>query len=611
MKSLNIIILILIVPAICFSQKDPIKFGQISLSELEMKVYEPDSSASAVVLCTYGHFRSADLTFTQVVRIKILKKEGYSWANWVFPTSEKGNIRGYTYNLENGEIIKEPLKKDAIFAERAFENYYRMRVAMPNVKVGSVVDIEFSYLGFPQEWRFQQLIPVKWSELYIENSPYFLFRYNFFGFETLLSSDKNCWKAKEMPAFKEEPYMNSIENYITKLEFDLSRYETSWTELDVLFRESPRFGGAIEGSLYWNDISKEILGRNLSNEGKIEAAWKAVKIVKWNQYQSCFATESDMRLIYSKKMGNSADINLMLLQLLRKLDFEAFPVVLSTRENGMLSPVTASLTKLNHVIVFLESDNKKYFLDATEDYMPFDLIPEKCLNWQGRLLQGNESSWVEIQTLKKDKEMTIYNLEMDNELNLTGKINNIRFDYAGYNFRKNYFSFNGNSEFIEDFIKTKAGLKILESEFKNIDIFNLPVEDKYSVNITDQVIQIGDEYYLYPLFYEQIKDNPFRIEERKYPIDFAYKREKTVMINITIPDNFEITEIPESIKMKMTGDEGSFLYQINALNNKITLSFKFSINQEIILPEKYADLKEFYNQIINKHSQPIILKKKV
>jgi hypothetical protein len=611
MKSLNIVIFLLIIPLFCFSQKDPIKFGQISLSDLEMKVYEPDSSASAVVLCAYGHFRSTDLIYTIVVRVKILKKEGYDLANWVFPTSEKGNIRGYTYNLEDGKIIKEPLKKEAIFAERVFENYYRMRVAMPNVKVGSVVDIEFSYLGFPLEWRFQELIPVKWSELYIENSPYFLFRYNFFGFEPLLSSDKNCWKAKEMPAFKKEPYMNSIENYITKLEFDLSRYATSWKELDLFFRESPQFGGAIEGSLYWNDISKEILGRNLSKEGKIEAAWQAVKLIKWNQVQSCFATESDMRLIYNKKIGNSADINLMLLQLLRKLDFEAFPVVLSTRENGILSPVTASLTKLNHVIVFLESDNKQYFLDATEDYMPFNLLPEKCLNWQGRLLKSDESSWVEIQSQKKDKEMSIYNLEMDGELNLKGKINNIRFDYAGYNFRKNYFSFNGNSEFIEDFIKNKAGLKILDAEYKNIDMFTLPVEDSYSVNITDQVTQIGDEYYLYPLFYEQIKDNPFRIEERKYPIDFAYKREKTVMVNITIPDNFEIVEIPESIKMKMTGDEGSFLYQVNALNNKITLNFKFSINQEIILPEKYADLKEFYNQIINKHSQPIIIKKKV
>jgi hypothetical protein len=92
MKPSILLICLLVLPVLCFSQKDPIKFGKISLDELEMKAYEPDTSASAVVLCDYGYFQAIDLKFTRVIRVKILKKEGYNWANWVFPSLVKGYL---------------------------------------------------------------------------------------------------------------------------------------------------------------------------------------------------------------------------------------------------------------------------------------------------------------------------------------------------------------------------------------------------------------------------------------------------------------------------------------------------------------------------------------
>jgi hypothetical protein len=91
-----------------FSQKEPIKFGKPELSDLEMTVYPPDSSASAVILCNYGYFDGDDYMFTRVIRIKILKPEGLIWADHTFPTSERSMITGYTYNLdENGGIVKD------------------------------------------------------------------------------------------------------------------------------------------------------------------------------------------------------------------------------------------------------------------------------------------------------------------------------------------------------------------------------------------------------------------------------------------------------------------------------------------------------------------------
>ncbi len=86
-----------------------------------------------------------------------------------------------TVNLENGKAVKEKLRNESIFVNRVTEGIYETRIAMPDVKVGSVIDLEFRFQGIPAEWRFQEEIPVRYSELVFENSPYVKFTSNFFG----------------------------------------------------------------------------------------------------------------------------------------------------------------------------------------------------------------------------------------------------------------------------------------------------------------------------------------------------------------------------------------------------------------------------------------------
>ncbi|MBN2519306.1 MAG: hypothetical protein JXB17_02280, partial [Bacteroidales bacterium] len=406
-KFILIIVALIISLQPVFTQKAPIKFGKVDISDLEMKYYEPDSSAPAVILCDYGYFNSTQFQFTRILRIKILKKEGYNWANRGFNTSSKTSIRGITFNLENGEIIKNKLKPESIFKERVTEDFYIMRVAMPNVKVGSVIDIQFVHPGIPYEWRFQEKIPVKYNELIMEDSPYVNFRKNFFGYEPLSVTSDRRWVAKNMPAFKEEPYITTVENYISKFEFDILNisfpgyfkdFTTNWEAVNDLLLDAEYFGDAIIGSLYLYSIAKEIKEKYKTDEEKLIAAYETVKKVKWNEKERLFTSSPTLGYVYKEEIGNSADVNLILLQLLKKLDFEVYPIALSTRENGILNPFFPSYHKLNYVIVYLKANNKEYLLDATEEYMPVGLIPKRCINSQGRLIDEEKTKWVDLKT---------------------------------------------------------------------------------------------------------------------------------------------------------------------------------------------------------------------
>ncbi|HEY4786455.1 MAG TPA: hypothetical protein VIH57_10420, partial [Bacteroidales bacterium] len=414
------------------AQKAPMKFGKINKADLEMKVYPSDTSAAAAILCNYGYFDSNQIQFVWTIRIKILKKEGTNWGNHVFPVPTKSNVRGITFNLENGQIIESKLKSESIFKERVTNNYSRVRVAMPNVKEGSIIDLEFVFQGLPNEWRFQEEIPVRWSELIIEPSPYLDFSTSFTGFEPLAERSDMRWVSKNMPAFRKEPYMNDMSNYITKVDIELrsivipnafSYYgTTSWDAVNKNLYDDENFGGALTGSMYLNSVAKEIEKRYTDPLDKIKAAQAAIKKVKWNERNSLFSSVTSLGSAYNKKIGNSADINMMLIQLLRKLDFEAYPLALSTRDNGFLPFTKPTIDKFNYVLAYTTVGNKPYLLDATEEYMPVGLLPRRCMNLRGRIVDDKKPEWVDIKTDKKLKRVIQYDLKLESDNQLTGKL---------------------------------------------------------------------------------------------------------------------------------------------------------------------------------------------
>ncbi len=617
--SFSLLLLGVFISLLSMADKSPVRYGKVSLEELKMTTYEADTSASAVILCDYGFFNSTEFQFKQVTRIKILKKEGYSLANKTFPPYNNAYVRGITFNLENDEIVESKLKSESIFKEKIYGDKERLRITMPNVKVGSVIDIEIVYNWLPFEWTFQQEIPVKYSELYIEHSQYVSFRKNFFGFEPLAVNESNHWIAENMPAFKAEPYISNPENYLTRFEFDIlevkihpyyESYTTSWEDLSDLLYNDNHFGIPLRNDSYMNKISKEILTIAKTDEEKLRMAHEYIKTFKWNKYESLFTSNSSVGFVMSDHSGNSADVNIALIQLLGKLGFQVTAVMLSTRDNGFLSPVYPSLNKLNYVIAKVELNGKELLIDGTEQYAPYYLLPERCLNLFGRTYDREKSDVVNLITDKKDKELICYTLTFDEELALTGMLSTQKIDYAALDFRNKYKSFSSQESYLENLMMEYPGIRIKSATIENIDSLYLPVKDKYEIVLKNYVDEVGENLYFYPMLLHRIDENPFKHEKRNYPVDFIHNFEKTYVVSITLPEGLEVAGLPENINMKLPDNSAYYYYQISNLSNAIQFSFKYGINKTVFPENEYQEIKEFFNQIIAKHAEPIILKRK-
>lgn len=603
-----------------FGAKEPMKYGKIDKSELEMTVYPADSSAAAVILCQYGYYNASQHQFVHQIRIKILKEEGKSQGNFYVPAAEKTNVRGQTVNIENGKEVITKLSKEGIFIEKVMRDVYRARVAMPNVKVGSVLDVEFYFNGIPNYWTFQSTIPMKWSELVIEDNQYLTFRKNYVGFITLESSDNNRWVAKNVPAFISEPFVNNSSNYMARFDFEIQSihipgyyykdYATNWNAVAETFKNDDDFGKKIDGFNLFLNATEKIIKQTATNPyDKMQKAFETIKTFKWNDVSSAWISTTGLESAFSKKVGNVCEINLSLLILLRKLGIEAYPVVLSTRDNGILPKFSASLSRFNYVVVQAIIGENTYLLDATEKYLPVDMLPERALNESGLIILKDNFGWADLLPKKKNKWVNLAQLKLTEDGTLKGEFNFTKFEYSALNHRINYKSYNSQEEYLDNLEKKYPGLSIEKYSCADFDSIEKPLTETMEVIFKNQTTKLNDQIFFNPINFDRLKENPFKIEERLYPVDFSYPIDRKDVIMIEIPDGYTITQLPKNIKMQTPDNTASFQMLSTVQNNKIQVVFKFNINKPIFYTSEYRDLKNFYDELVKKQSEMIALKK--
>ena len=581
------------------------------------KIPPPDEPLILLIIFVFNMLR---FEFSIHGIIKILKKGGVSEANIRVRVPSKSNVKARTYNLENGEVVVTKMKGESIFKEIVEGNVSAIRFSLPNVKEGSIIEFSYFFTGIPYSWEFQKEIPVIWSELRMERSQYIKFQRHFFGREFLNIVEDNRWVASDMPAFRKEPYMNSINNYVTKFEFEIHEitfpsyykaYTTSWDKVREVLMKDEDYEIKLSGNKFLNKHAESIGTKDISDYDKAKAAYEFVRNeITWDLSNSKYAYSSFLK-VFKEKKGNSAEINLMLISLLRKMDFEVNPVVLSTRDNGLLSPLFASLDKLNYVIAQVRIEDKKYLIDATDKHAPFGLLPKKCLNGEAKVLYEEHISSVNLSPKKSYFEMCNANLKLSKEGNVKGFFSYQLKDYAAYDFRKELDEYASQDEFIKDKQADHNGLYIDSYKIENIDSIYKTLKVEYEIELEDNVDLIGNNIYINPMLFERIDENPFKTEDRKYPVDFIHPISKKYILNLSIPEGFIVDKLPKSIKVSLPNKKGHFIYQIANNENDIQFMYSFVINNPIFLSDEYLMLKGFYNTLINKQSEMIVLKKEI
>jgi hypothetical protein len=123
----------------------------------------------------------------------------------------------------------------------------------------------------------------------------------------------------------------------------------------------------------------------------------------------------------------------------------------------------------------------------------------------------------------------------------------------------------------------------------------------------------GDASILYinPVVHLRVDENPFRLEDRVYPVDFGKASERTLICNISIPENYLADELPKPKVVLLPNNGGKFTYNVQVVGKTINVISILSINQSLFTQLEYKGLREFYDLVVSKHAEQIVLKKKI
>ena len=256
-----------------------------------------------------------DMVFKRFIRVKILNRNGMSVGQFALGVelgthyfAERSNSRGVaesitdlhgsTFNLENGIIRETKLDTASIFEEKVEGDLTGKKFAMPALKEGSIFDVCYTERSIFDDqlksWNFQSEFPCLWSDyqvripaayhyrMKLQGDPHFdinttnsveeKFKIEFGGEHGTTVGDVHMsgnstqirWVKKNEKAFRREPYVNNVRNYIDRVTFQLEYFQwndredktndySTWKEASKTYFKNSGLGEDLEKMNFWMD----------------------------------------------------------------------------------------------------------------------------------------------------------------------------------------------------------------------------------------------------------------------------------------------------------------------------------------------------------------------
>ena len=334
-------------------------------------------------------------------------------------------------------------------------------------------------------------------------------------------------------------------------------------------------------------------GLDLLNEAFAEVKSK----MTWNREYGKYL-KSTLQKAYEEGEGNSADINLNLVALLRDLGINSFPVLLSTQNNGIIMPSHPSVSSFNYVIAMALIDGETYLMDATDQNSMINLLPIRCLNDKGRIIGQTTEKWVNLIDYKTYISRSLCNLSFDNDMNLSGQISKSLTEYAAYSFKSEVNDSTDLTEYVKSFEEENNAVEINNLEIEGVEATSSNIILSYDISANNFVTKAGEVIYFSASLDPFFNENPFKLDKREFPVEFDYPYTVQRTYSFVIPESYEISELPESIALKLPENAGNFYYQVQQLNNALNVNFYIQIKKSQFLPNNYEQLKSFFKVLL-------------
>ena len=611
-------------------------FGNIDTADLRSTSCDFEKDANAEVLFDRGRVYFSIMGYLALERhrrIKIFNEKGKEFGSVrieydrMYGVDHILNMEAQTINLENGKIVTTKIDPKQFYFEHTDKSKDALTFTFPNVKPGSVVEYRYTLernmaTNFPA-WYFQCEMPTRYSEFDV----YFSSRLQFkalnrtnqpFSKDTTLVGG-HLWTATDLPSSKQESFMRAKGDDLQAISLLVSsvqdyngktiELQDTWAKLGKTMANSRDYYKELDQHLSGEDTLIKHAMMLKTDDEKIAYLFGAVRnIIGWNDFYNWASTDG-IKAAWKKRSGNSAEVNAVLYHLLKNSGVKAYPMLVSTRENGLLDPAFVDRFQINSLVAFVPVDSNKYYvLDATNKYNMYNQVPFDLLNSYGLCLNKEKDQYnmVFIENKTPAREVIVIDADISPDAKMKGSG-----QIASYHYNRSteleVYKKLGEEKFKEYLNGRDNNVKITNLKLDNMQVDTLPLNQKfdftYDLNNSDNYI------FFTPNIFTPLHDNPFLSEVRNSPVDFGYSNDRVIIGRYKMPSGYTIQSLPKNTNIVMVDKSVRFKRALEQQDGYITLRYEIHINRTRFQRSEYPDLREFFKRMYEMLDEQIVLKK--
>ena len=606
-------------------------FGDVDIADLQLTTCSFDKGANAMVLFSLGNIDYVDYSGLDMMvhkRLKIFNDKGRDLASirLTYTNNEEiTDIRAETINLVNNKIQIIVLDPKLIYSQKLDKQYRAYIFTLPGIKPGSVIDLKYTWhtkldVNYPP-WLFQDLVPTRFSQF--EANFRNAYSFNITKKTTLpLVIDtifraayggpiKRVWALNNIPAFRIEPYMSSIEDNFQGIYFKPRTMGATWLNIGIGMYFEPEFGGQLTIPIAGEDSIVTQAKKIKSENEKIAYIFNTVKnSMVWNHVDRWF-TEAGTKKAWENKSGNSTEINLILYRLLKLAGVHPSLLVLNTREYGEIEIDNPGVSRLNKTVVKVPIDDLNFYvLDASGKFNTYNVTPYSLLNLNMLTIDpdGKYPAIIRVNTEGYSQNRVMITGEIKSGGTVEGNAEIISTNYLRANTLDIHDKL-GDKKYIDDLLREgNNAIEITGHAFKNMENDTLPLQETFKFK---QELTGSDDQYIYfnPNMFGSFGQNPFISEQRFSDIDFIYAKILSINGSFIMPKGYKTEALPKPLTIVMPDNSITFKRSVAQADGAIIMRYIINFTGTRYLRTQYPELREFYIKMYEMLNEQIVLKK--
>lgn len=536
------------------------------------------------------------------------------------------NLEGITHQ-PNGDQVR--FDADSIRTADLNSRYKIIEFEMPQAQEGSILEYKYTlerrYIEELPDFFFSHRVPTREAVVWLQNAQYLRYtavkqNVDFeIGYEEVRVDTSSIplvftyrrpepvliqkWSAQNVPAVDASSYISSIDDIRARIRFQISEFglprqplENSWEFVAAQIRRNQSPFEVVTASDSLRRLGKQIAESFSNKKTALDSIFHHVdNRVQFNEVNTAFADDSLWHVLNGEP-ANRAEINLVLLAMLRGAGIDAHPIYLSGREFGRIDRAFPSLFQFNRLLVYSEEGGEPLFMDAAFSHSLPNLIPVDSYNLQGMVLREESFEWVNIAPDRSVFDLSISvsaNLRDDGTLEGT-----LRAESAGYPSRRIRNELDAGMPraeilkriFFDIYPETELSDTHIEVSPENRD--KIMVEAQFT--IPDYAVTFTEGIEFRPMTVGYLYRNPFESTERAVPITLDAPEMLEIDYEVSLPEGFRVEARNQQRETSLAGAALRETYETE--ENTIRYSFDIDISRKEFPTDVYGQLRRIYER---------------